>query len=98
MKTSTIIAIILIVVGIMIFAYQGIQYISREKVADIGHVGITNEKMNTIPLSSIMGGIALVGGIALLLVFGRKQEDLITGKAPMIIIDAKFEKSYINYL
>ena len=89
------IAIILIIVGVMVFTYQGIQYISREKVTDIGPVGMTTEKMSTFPLSSIMGGIALVGGIALLLVFGRKQEDLITGKAPMIIIDAKFEKSYI---
>jgi hypothetical protein len=32
------------------------------------------------------------------LLFGRKQEELITGKAPMILISYKFEKRYFNNL
>ena len=69
MKTNTIIAIILIILGIVSFT-----------------------------LSLILGGIIFIGGLLLLLVLGRKQEDLITGKAPLILIDYRFEKRYFNNL
>ena len=72
MKTNTVIAIILIIVGIVAFAYQGITYTSREKVVDIGPVEVTANKTNTIPLPPVVGGIALVGGIVLLLVGNKK--------------------------
>ena len=67
-----ILAIILIVVGIAVFAYQGITYTSREKVIDVGPVQVTAEKTRTFPLPPIVGGIALVGGIVLLLVGNKK--------------------------
>ena len=63
-----ILGIILIVVGIAAFAYQGITYTSREKVVDVGPVQVTTEKTRTFPLPPIVGGIALVGGIVLLLI------------------------------
>ena len=72
MKTNTIIAIVLIIVGIVAFAYQGIQYTSKEKVIDLGPVQVTTEKTRTFPLPPIVGGIALVGGILLLLVGNKK--------------------------
>jgi hypothetical protein len=65
MKT---LGIILIIVGIIAFAYQGITYTSKKKVVDIGPVQVTANKTNTIPLPPIVGGIALVGGIVLLLI------------------------------
>jgi hypothetical protein len=68
MKTNTLIAIILIAVGIVAFAYQGITYTSKEKVVDLGPVQVTAEKTRTFPLPPIVGGIALVGGIVLLLI------------------------------
>jgi hypothetical protein len=67
-----ILAIILIVVGIAAFAYQGITYKSREKVVDLGPVQVTAEKTRTFPLPPIVGGIALVGGIVLLLMGSKK--------------------------
>ncbi len=72
MKTYTLIGIILIALGIISFAYQGINYKTREKVVDIGPVQVTAEKTKTIPLPPIVGAIALVGGIVLLVV-GRKK-------------------------
>jgi len=72
MKTNTVLAIILIIVGIVAFAYQGITYTSREKVVDLGPVQVTAEKTRTFPLPPIVGGIALVGGIVLLLMGGKK--------------------------
>jgi hypothetical protein len=67
-----ILAIILIVVGIAAFAYQGITYTSKEKVVDLGPVQVTAEKTRTFPLPPIVGGIALVGGIVLLLMGSKK--------------------------
>jgi uncharacterized membrane protein YidH (DUF202 family) len=68
MKTYTLIGIILIVIGILVFAYQGITYTTREKVVDLGPIHMTAENTRTIPLPPIVGGIALVGGIVLLVV------------------------------
>jgi hypothetical protein len=72
MKISILLAVILIVIGIAAFGYQGISYTTREKVVDIGPLTMTAEKTRTIPLPPIIGGLALVGGIALL-VMGRKN-------------------------
>jgi hypothetical protein len=72
MKTYTIAAIILIAIGIMAFAYQGITYTTREKVIDIGPIEMTAESMKTFPLPPVVGAVALVGGI-ILLVVGKKN-------------------------
>ena len=72
MKTYTLIGIVLIVIGILVFAYQGITYTTREKIVDIGPIQMSAEKTRTIPLSPIVGGISLVGGIVLLVV-GKKK-------------------------
>lgn len=72
MKTYTLIGIILIVIGIIAFAYQGITYTTREKVVDLGPIQVTADKTKTLPLPPIVGGIALVGGIVLL-VMGNKK-------------------------
>ena len=72
MKTYTIAAIILIAIGIVAFAYQGISYTTRENVVDIGPIQMTAERTRTLPLSPIVGAIALVGGIALLVMEKRK--------------------------
>jgi len=72
MKTYTLIGIILIVLGIAAFAYQGITYTTRENVVDIGPVHVTAEKTRTFPLPPIVGAIALVGGIVLLVVGSKK--------------------------
>jgi hypothetical protein len=73
MKPKIIIAIILIALGIAVFAYQGITYTTREKVVDIGPIQVTSEKTKTLPLSPIIGAIALVGGIVLLVVGVKKD-------------------------
>jgi uncharacterized membrane protein len=73
MKPYTLIGIILIVLGIIAFAYQGITYTTREKVVDIGPIEMTADKTKTIPLPPIVGGVAVVGGIVLL-VLGSKKD------------------------
>jgi len=71
MNTRTLVAIILIAVGIAAFAYQGITVTTREKAVDLGPVHVTTEKTRTLPLPPIAGAIALVGGIALLVTRGK---------------------------
>ena len=72
MKSNSLLGIILIVIGIIALAYQGFTYTTREKVVDIGPIQVTADKTKTFPLPPIVGGIALVGGI-LLLVMGNKK-------------------------
>ena len=72
MSSKTIIAIVLIAVGVLAFTYQGITYTTREKVIDLGPVQMTADKTKTIPLPPIIGAVALVGGIVLLVVGNRK--------------------------
>jgi uncharacterized membrane protein YidH (DUF202 family) len=72
MKPNTVIAIILIAVGIVALAYQGITYTTREKAIDLGPLQVTTERTRTLPLPPIVGAIALVGGIVLLVV-GKKR-------------------------
>ena len=76
MNTKSIIhiGIALILLGIVAFAYQGITYTSREKVGDIGgprQASVDTQK--TIPLSPLMGGLVLVGGVVLVVVGLKKS-------------------------
>jgi UDP-N-acetylmuramyl pentapeptide phosphotransferase/UDP-N-acetylglucosamine-1-phosphate transferase len=66
MKATSGIGILLIVVGALVFAYQGINYTREKKVVDVGSVHLTRETHERIPLPPILGGLALVGGVVLL--------------------------------
>lgn len=68
-----IIAVLLIVIGLVALATGGLSYTRREKVVDIGPIEATAEKRESIPLSPLLGGAALAGGIVLLLAGGRKR-------------------------
>lgn len=72
MKTNTLIAVILIAIGILALAYQGITYTTQEKVVDLGPIQMTAEKEKTFPLPPVVGIATLVGGIVLL-VLGKKN-------------------------
>lgn len=68
-----IVGILLIVVGIVALAYGGISYTKREKVLDLGPLQATTETRETIPLPPLLGGLALAGGIVLLIVGSRRK-------------------------
>ena len=69
----TLVGIALIVLGIVAFAYQGITYTSREKIIDIGTIQATADTQKTIPLSPLLGGLVLAGGIVLVVVGAKKS-------------------------
>jgi hypothetical protein len=66
-------AIALIVLGIIALLYGGITYTKREKILDVGPIEATAETRETIPLPPVLGVLAIVGGIALFVVEGRKR-------------------------
>jgi uncharacterized membrane protein len=72
MKPITIIGVLLIVLGVVAFAYQGITYTTREKVVDLGPLKVETKRERTIPLPPVLGGIALVGGIVLVIAGARR--------------------------
>jgi hypothetical protein len=72
MKSYTLIGIVLIVIAAIAFGYQGISYTTREKVIDIGPLQMSADRTRTLPLPPIIGGLALVGGIVLLVVGNKK--------------------------
>jgi uncharacterized membrane protein len=73
MKPVTLIGIVLVVLGVLALAYQGINYTRQEKVLDIGPIHATAETHERIPLPPIIGGLVLIGGVVLLVAGARHK-------------------------
>ncbi len=73
MKPMIIVGILLIVLGGVALAYQGVSYTKREKVIDFGPLEVSSETKKTIPLPPILGGLAIAGGIALVVVGSKNN-------------------------
>ncbi len=65
--------IILIVLGALALAYHGIRYTTREKLIDIGPLKVTAAEKKTLPLPPVVGGVAIIAGIALILVERKRK-------------------------
>jgi hypothetical protein len=65
--------IVLIVVGLLALAFGGISWTKREKVIDLGPIQAETQKRETLPLPPIFGGVAVVAGIALVVMSGRRR-------------------------
>ncbi len=73
MKPIVWIGILLIVLGGLALAYQGFNYTHHERVMDVGPMHVTREDHERVSIPPILGGLALVGGIVLIVVGGRKS-------------------------
>jgi drug/metabolite transporter (DMT)-like permease len=73
MKPIIWVGILLIVLGALVLAYQGINYTRQKKVLDVGSVHLTTETHERIPLPPILGGLALAGGVVLLVMGARNK-------------------------
>ena len=60
------IAIVLIIIGVLMIIYTGFNYITTEKVVDLGVLKINAEKNHPVQWSPIVGVVLLVGGIVVL--------------------------------
>lgn len=71
MKPATIVGILLIVIGIIGFAVGGVNFTHEKQDAKIGPVEITHKTTDTMPIPPILSGVALLGGIGLVVVGAR---------------------------
>ena len=70
MNTKTIVAVILITLGIVVLAYSGITFTTPGKPVNI--LGLHFETTVSHFIPPVVGALALVGGIALLIVNPRR--------------------------
>jgi hypothetical protein len=73
MKPVTVVGIILIALGVIALAYQGITYTTKERVVEIGPLKVDKEKEKTIPLPPVLGGVAVAAGVVLMIVGARSR-------------------------
>lgn len=73
MKPIIWVGILLIVLGGLVLAYQGFDYTHQEKVLDLGPIHATREDHERVSIPPILGGLALVGGIVLVVVGTKKK-------------------------
>jgi hypothetical protein len=73
MKSITALGILLAVLGVLALVYQGFNYTHRETVFDVGSIHATRDDHERVSLPPIVGGLALAGGIALLLVGAKRK-------------------------
>jgi hypothetical protein len=73
MKPVMVIGVMLIVLGILALAYQGITYTTKERVVDIGPLKVETEKQRTIPLPPLLGALSLAAGVVLVIVGARQR-------------------------
>jgi hypothetical protein len=80
MKSKTLLATLLIVLGLMAFLYQGITYKRQREALDLGPLEVTTRTSRTVPIPSIVGAVALLSGLVLLYVGGSKLTPAIEGR------------------
>ena len=71
MKSTAMMGLFLVLLGVAALVYQGITYTTRETVLDLGPIQATKETTKTMPLPPLLGGMALLGGV-FLIVLGAK--------------------------
>jgi len=72
MTMLRILAIVLIILGVLGLAFQGFSYVMPEKVADVGPIKVFADKEHNVWIPPVVGGVAVVSGVALLALSSRK--------------------------
>lgn len=73
MKAATIVGVLLIGLGIVGFVSGGFSFTHEKKDIDMGPLQVEHKQTKTVPISPILSGIALVGGIGLIVVGVRSK-------------------------
>lgn len=73
MKASTIVGILLVIIGLAAFVYPRLTVTREKKVLDAGPIEVTRKDQHTLALPPILGGIALLGGVILIVTGTRRS-------------------------
>ena len=65
MQTKTL-AIVIIILGLIMMIYTGFNYVTTEKVVDLGAIQINKQTNHPVQWSPIIGGILILGGILIM--------------------------------
>ncbi|MCJ7553085.1 MAG: hypothetical protein MUO34_04300 [Ignavibacteriaceae bacterium] len=58
------IGLIILAIGLIMTLYSGFNYITKEKVVDLGSIEITKDKDHTVNWSPFIGfGVIVIGGV-----------------------------------
>jgi len=63
---------LLILAGVIALSLGGFSFTTRDKVAEVGPVEVTAQQRRSMPLPPLLGGLAIVGGVVLIVVGSRK--------------------------
>jgi hypothetical protein len=73
MRPATIVGLLLIVLGVVGLAMGGFSFTRKEKVLDVGPVEASADKKESVPIPPLLAGLALAGGVVLLVVGSRRS-------------------------
>lgn len=73
MAVTRIVGLVLVVLGIVALLWGGVFWTDRDTVVDAGPLQIQTEETDGFAVPPVLGGIALVAGIALVLIPSRKR-------------------------
>ncbi|MDP2724328.1 MAG: hypothetical protein Q8O72_16370 [Bacteroidales bacterium] len=58
--------IVLLIVGVLMIAYTGFNFVTNEKVVELGSIEITKEKNHVFQWPPVAGVVLIIGGVVLL--------------------------------
>jgi hypothetical protein len=67
------VGIILIVLGLIGVIWGGITWTKRRDTVNVGPISASVQQKETFPISPVVGGVALVVGIAMVAAGGRRR-------------------------
>jgi hypothetical protein len=73
MTAARIAGIVLIILGLVGILWGGFSWTQEKTVVDVGPFKATTQEHKTIPFPPVAGGIALVAGVVLLVLPGRRH-------------------------
>jgi uncharacterized membrane protein YidH (DUF202 family) len=73
MNVRYIVGIALVVIGLVSLLLGGFRWTQQKTVVDVGPLKATTTEHKTLPIPPIVGGLALAGGIVLLVVPSKRR-------------------------
>jgi hypothetical protein len=69
------VGLILVILGVLAFGYQGVAYITtRDTIAQAGPFEVQANREHAVPLWPIVSGVCLFGGVILMAVSASQRE------------------------
>jgi drug/metabolite transporter (DMT)-like permease len=72
MRPGTVFGALLILFGVVALSLGGFSFNRREKVAEVGPVEVTAQRERSVPVSPLVGGLAIAVGVVLIVANSRK--------------------------